>query len=122
MPISTEKIYATHFIRCGSTFTTELLSELYDFNGIVYSHFFSDEIYKNQTTVCTYREPTEWYFSQWNYARQRNRGDIYRLINSKIFRLKHFKRSLGVNYCSFRLKILNNILIKKMALKNFAIL
>lgn len=93
MAISTEKIYAAHFIRCGSTFTTELISELDDFNAIVRTHFFADEIYKNQLSFCTIRDPEEWYFSQWNYGKQRQRGDIYRLINSRIFRLKHLKRS-----------------------------
>lgn len=93
MAVSTEKIYAAHFIRCGSTFTTELISELSDFNGIIVSHFFSDEIYKNQLSFCTFRDPEEWYFSQWNYGKQRERGDIFRLINSRLFRLKHLKRS-----------------------------
>ena len=76
------------------------IPELNDFDGLVNTHFFSDKIFKNQTAVCTYREPIEWYFSQWNYARQRHRGEFHRLINSKIFRLKHFKRSLRVKYLS----------------------
>ncbi len=100
MAISTKKIYAAQFIRCGSTFIREFITELDDFDGLVNSHFFSDKIFKDQTAVCTYREPTEWYFSQWNYARQRNRGEFHRLINSKIFRLKHFKRSLRIKYLS----------------------
>ena len=93
MAITTEKIYAAQFIRCGSTFTRELISELYDFNGIINSHFFADKIYKNQKSFCTCRYPEEWYFSQWNYGKQRQRGDIFRLINSRLFRLKHLKRS-----------------------------
>ena len=86
MAISTKKIYAAQFIRCCSTFIIEFITELDDFDGLVNTHFFSDKIFKDQTAVCTYREPTEWYFSQWNYARQRHRGEFHRLINSKIFR------------------------------------
>lgn len=100
MGTSTKKIYAAQFIRCGSTFTREFLSELDDFVATDNSHYFGDAIYKNQVTICPIRDPITWYFSIWNYGRLRHRGDFYRLINSRIFRLKHLKRSLGVNYLS----------------------
>lgn len=100
MATSTKKIYAAQFIRCGSTFTRELLSELDDFVATDNSHYFGDAIYKNQITVCPIRDPITWYFSIWNYGRQRHRGDFYRLINSRLFRLKHLKRSWRNNYFS----------------------
>lgn len=100
MATSTKKIYAAQFIRCGSTFTREFLSELDDFVATDSSHYFGDAIYKNQVTFCPIRDPFSWYFSIWNYGRQRHRGDFYRLINSRLFRLKHLKRSWRNNYLS----------------------
>tara|TARA_B100001057_G_scaffold284216_1_gene284546 strand:- start:2825 stop:3613 length:789 start_codon:yes stop_codon:yes gene_type:complete len=100
MPITTKKIYVAHFIRCGSTFINEFIFELDDFEAAIPSHFFEDKIFKKHICICSYREPEEWYFSQWNYARQRKRGYIYRLIHSRIFRLKHLKASIGRSYLS----------------------
>lgn len=90
----TKKLIITHMMRSGSTYISDLLSCLPDFENYLHGHFFPEKYYnsKRRYTVCLIRRPVDWYFSQWNYGRERKSGDIYRSINSIYYRIRMYEK------------------------------
>ncbi len=68
----TKRLLITNMMRSGSTYLSDLVSCLPDFEKNINHHFFPEKYYDSKRyTICLIRKPVDWYFSQWNYGRER---------------------------------------------------